>query len=83
VPDQRPGCGPGAADELVEQLDCKQEEAGAAGAAREPVELRAGAGHDTLSLRPEFVKLDISLTRGIGTAASRRALASALTAFRG
>jgi hypothetical protein len=53
VPDQRPGCGPGAADELVEQLDRKQNGDGAAGAARELVELRAGAGHDAMSLRRE------------------------------
>lgn len=34
-----------------------------------------------LQLSPEFVKLDISLTRGIADDASRRALAAALVAF--
>ena len=34
-----------------------------------------------LQLSPEYVKLDISLTRGIATDASRRALAAALVAF--
>jgi hypothetical protein len=56
VPDQRPGCGPGAADELVEQLDRKQDEDGAAGAAREPAELRAGAGHDAVILSVPYAQ---------------------------
>ena len=34
-----------------------------------------------LQLSPEYVKLDISLTRGIATDASRRALAAARVAF--
>jgi EAL domain-containing protein (putative c-di-GMP-specific phosphodiesterase class I) len=34
-----------------------------------------------LQLSPEFVKLDISLTRGIAKDPPRRALAAALTAF--
>jgi hypothetical protein len=44
VPDQRPCRGTRSSDQLVEQLDRKQDEDDAAGAA-EPVELRAGAGH--------------------------------------
>jgi EAL domain-containing protein (putative c-di-GMP-specific phosphodiesterase class I) len=40
----------------------------------------AGFRH-LLSLRPEIIKLDISLTRGVDTIASHRALASALVIF--
>ncbi|MCW2541480.1 MAG: response regulator receiver modulated diguanylate phosphodiesterase [Frankiales bacterium] len=44
-----------------------------------------GAGYASfrhlLSLRPEIIKLDISLTRGVDTIASHRALASALVIF--
>lgn len=45
----------------------------------------AGAGYASLAhvlqLRPEFIKLDISLTRGINDDPARRALATALVAF--
>jgi EAL domain-containing protein (putative c-di-GMP-specific phosphodiesterase class I) len=45
----------------------------------------AGAGHSSfrhiLRLRPEFIKLDISLTRDIDTDGARRALAAALIGF--
>ncbi|MEO6702009.1 MAG: EAL domain-containing protein, partial [Jatrophihabitantaceae bacterium] len=40
----------------------------------------AGFRH-LLSLQPEIIKLDISLTRGVDTLASHRALASALAVF--
>jgi hypothetical protein len=46
VADQRPCSRARAADELVEQLDRKQDSNGAAGAAYEATELRAGACHD-------------------------------------
>jgi len=46
VPDQRPCRRARTADELVEQLDREQSQDGAAGAADEATELRAGAGHD-------------------------------------
>jgi hypothetical protein len=45
APDQRPGGRARAADELVEQLDCEQDENGAPGAAEETV-LRAAASHE-------------------------------------
>lgn len=45
----------------------------------------AGAGHSSfrhiLRLRPDYIKLDISLTRDIDTDRSRRALAAALIGF--
>ena len=47
----------------------------------------AGAGYASfrhiLNLRPDFIKLDISLTRDIDKDPARRALAAALTAFGG
>jgi hypothetical protein len=46
VADQRPCSRARAADELVEQLDREEDENGAAGAAYEATELRAGACHD-------------------------------------
>lgn len=45
----------------------------------------AGAGHSSLRhilcLQPDFIKLDMSLTRGIDTDRARRALAAALIGF--
>ena len=46
VPDQRPSRRTRTADELVDQLDRKQNQDSGASAAEDPVELRAGASHD-------------------------------------